>query len=139
MPSMGRVKAAPLITGTFLTQKAHSLREKGAFGHRSGHSSILGSLSRAAVLEGLAWLPRVELPQSSGNQWEPAGFQPGTICTASHINQAFPAVSHISGNFLTERIGRQPHSSASYSCPLCITAVAFKKIRSWAMWLDRAT
>lgn len=50
------------------------------------------------------------------------------ICVASHISQAFPAVSHISGNFLIERTGRQPHFSASYSCLLCIIAITLKKI-----------
>lgn len=54
-----------LIMGISLSQKAHALRGRG-FGHCLGHSSILGS-PIAAGLEGLALLPRVELPQNTVN------------------------------------------------------------------------
>lgn len=43
-------------------------------------------------------------------------------------NQAFPAVSNISGNFLIQRSGRQLYSPTCYSSFLCLASIILKKI-----------
>jgi hypothetical protein len=52
VPSMGRVESTSLIAGTFLTQKAHSPREKGALGI-SGATAA--SLDLSKLLSWRAW------------------------------------------------------------------------------------
>lgn len=122
-PSMGRPYRS-LLTGTFFSKKAHSPREDRAL-------DIVLATVASSCLSHSCWLGGTGLAPQSGvaSEWEPVGaFWPSAgICVTSYINQAFPAVSHISGNFPIERIGWQPHFSASYSCLLCITAITLKK------------
>lgn len=114
-------------TGTFFSKKAHSPREEGALGIG------LATAASLCLSQLLAWREWPCSPEwSCHKQWEPLGtfWHTAWLCMASPISQAFPASSHISGNFLIERTGRQPHFSASYSCLLCITAITLKKKNS---------
>lgn len=118
-------KVNPLLSQA--PSSARRPREEGALGIG------LATAASLCLSQLLAWRERPCSPEwGCHKQWEPLGtfWHTAWLCMASPISQAFPASSHISGNFLIERIGRQPHFSASYSCLLCITAITLKKKNS---------
>lgn len=110
--------------------KAHSPGEEVALGIILATIPWPPGLLRSCWFGGTGPLPPTSKPQWSCHrtEWEMFGVQPKRICLASCINnQAFPAVSNISGNFLIQRTGRQWHFPTCYSQFLCITHQLFKK------------
>lgn len=92
--------------------------------------------SSCSVTQLLVWRNPPCSPEWSCHkiEWETSGFQPKRICMASCINnQAFPAVSSISGNFLIQRAGRQLRSPTCYSWFLCITSIIEKKFLGYVV------